>query len=598
CYGAPQTIWQDPNNPDNVHAVFVHVYGTDYISRHVGYFFSSDGGMNWGFLGDIEQNMSSHFPSISGFDNGKEVICLGVTGNRTKLFIDLFPGAGSFEEFDVPNSDFTMWPKMVAVNNDNVVFSASINNESMTNTFDYSSQKFSGYVSYLSQPSQREAFAKSNSGEVGLVYVGSVNSVDRFNGYFRKSTDYGITWAGRQLIWDYDNSDSLGCLRGNGVVYLGEIPVVAFETSPQLQFFTTYPRKPSQIRIWSPNINGGVPVIAADSSIIPFYPDKKANTADWDFVPICRPVIGKSSSGDVLILTFSATTGDYAGIDSNTYYASWITFSTDGGATWFNHQKITPETPLRDWRFICVSPTNNVNNNILTAQMVCVSDTTPGVTTFGAPWGDAELVGIRHTTNLNSGIPISPRLISPSHNSSVTSLTPLMNWNDVSNASSYEIIIGADEQFTNVVFNQQNITSSEIIIPSNALNINTNYYWKVNAANSNGTSIWTPTRIFSTNVTAIQQTGSEIPLKFNLSNNYPNPFNPDTKINFSIPTAQNTILKVYDALGKEIATLVNERLSAGNYSVSFNAANLNSGIYFYTLGADNFRETKKMLLVK
>jgi hypothetical protein len=89
-----------------------------------------------------------------------------------------------------------------------------------------------------------------------------------------------------------------------------------------------------------------------------------------------------------------------------------------------------------------------------------------------------------------------------------------------------------------------------------------------------------------------------VPVMFELSQNYPNPFNPKTVINFSIPEAGNVILKVYNSLGQEVATLLNEYKAASNYKVDFNASNLSSGVYFYTLEANNFKLTKKMVLIK
>lgn len=80
--------------------------------------------------------------------------------------------------------------------------------------------------------------------------------------------------------------------------------------------------------------------------------------------------------------------------------------------------------------------------------------------------------------------------------------------------------------------------------------------------------------------------------------NYPNPFNPSTIISYSIPAAQKVTIKVYDILGNEITTLVNEVKTAGNHQVSFNAGSLASGIYIYTFQADNFTASKKMLLIK
>jgi hypothetical protein len=88
------------------------------------------------------------------------------------------------------------------------------------------------------------------------------------------------------------------------------------------------------------------------------------------------------------------------------------------------------------------------------------------------------------------------------------------------------------------------------------------------------------------------------PLVFSLSQNYPNPFNPSTKINYSIPQSSNVVIKVFDILGNEVATLVNEQKPAGSYEIEFNATNFPSGVYCYQLKAGTFIETKKMLLVK
>ncbi|MDA3859933.1 MAG: phospholipase D-like domain-containing protein [Melioribacteraceae bacterium] len=96
-----------------------------------------------------------------------------------------------------------------------------------------------------------------------------------------------------------------------------------------------------------------------------------------------------------------------------------------------------------------------------------------------------------------------------------------------------------------------------------------------------------------------------IPIEFVLEQNYPNPFNPSTTINYSIPvgnwlaqSSTNVALKVYDILGRNVATLVNQEQSPGNYSVKFNASNLTSGIYFYKLQSGSFSEIKKMILMK
>ncbi|MFA7362169.1 MAG: T9SS type A sorting domain-containing protein [Candidatus Kapaibacterium sp.] len=99
-------------------------------------------------------------------------------------------------------------------------------------------------------------------------------------------------------------------------------------------------------------------------------------------------------------------------------------------------------------------------------------------------------------------------------------------------------------------------------------------------------------------VTEINQNSTEIPSVYSLSQNYPNPFNPSTKINFSLPKQGLVTLKIYDILGREVRTLVNEIKAAGNYTVDFNASEYSSGVYFYRLQSQGFTDIKKMMLIK
>ena len=88
------------------------------------------------------------------------------------------------------------------------------------------------------------------------------------------------------------------------------------------------------------------------------------------------------------------------------------------------------------------------------------------------------------------------------------------------------------------------------------------------------------------------------PGDFELKQNYPNPFNPSTSIQYAVGRQQFIVLKVYDVLGDEIATLVNEEKSAGTYEIKFDASVLTSGVYFYSLEAGSFIETKKMIFLR
>ena len=104
----------------------------------------------------------------------------------------------------------------------------------------------------------------------------------------------------------------------------------------------------------------------------------------------------------------------------------------------------------------------------------------------------------------------------------------------------------------------------------------------------------------SLNPVNIRNVTKFLPLAYSLKQNYPNPFNPETKINFQIPVSGFVNLKVFDVTGKEIATLVNQNLSAGTYKVNFPAVkyNLSSGIYFYKITVNGYSEIKKMMLIK
>lgn len=149
---------------------------------------------------------------------------------------------------------------------------------------------------------------------------------------------------------------------------------------------------------------------------------------------------------------------------------------------------------------------------------------------------------------------------------------------------------GADTRLTNSAGDSR---GASVCLSGNAVNVlwydgrsgNNEIYYKRN-----------PTG----NPTGVELISSEIPVKFSLSQNYPNPFNPKTKIRFEISSSSSahTYLSVYDMLGREIATLVNEELEPGTYEVNWNASDFPSGVYFYSLSAGEFSETRKMILLK
>lgn len=99
-------------------------------------------------------------------------------------------------------------------------------------------------------------------------------------------------------------------------------------------------------------------------------------------------------------------------------------------------------------------------------------------------------------------------------------------------------------------------------------------------------------------IVSVEKIDVDIPTNFELSQNYPNPFNPTTTVNFAIANESNVKIVVFDALGQQVAVLVNDFVPAGNYQLSWDASSFTSGIYFYSMQADNFVQTKKMILLK
>ncbi len=128
--------------------------------------------------------------------------------------------------------------------------------------------------------------------------------------------------------------------------------------------------------------------------------------------------------------------------------------------------------------------------------------------------------------------------------------------------------------------------------------LNNNIYFNVHTAANPGGEIRGQARTGSLVLTSVAPVSSTVPEEFRVSQNYPNPFNPSTTIRVDIPQASKVKIIVFNILGKEVATIVNEELKPGGYDVKWDGTNIASGTYFYTMRAGNFVQTRKMLLLK
>jgi hypothetical protein len=204
--------------------------------------------------------------------------------------------------------------------------------------------------------------------------------------------------------------------------------------------------------------------------------------------------------------------------------------------------------------------------------------------------------------------PPPPVLVSPPNGSYNQPSTVRFTWNKSLYAVTDRLQVASDSLFTMIVVNDSTIADSTILVAN--LTVNRYYWWRVNAKNAVGISPYSASWKFGTFFVGVVQIGSDIPTEFHLSNNYPNPFNPTTKIRFDIPKtplsfgegyapeARGVRLVIYDILGSEVTTLIDGQLKPGTYEVDWDASAYPSGVYFYRLQAGDYTMTKKGLLIK
>ncbi len=209
------------------------------------------------------------------------------------------------------------------------------------------------------------------------------------------------------------------------------------------------------------------------------------------------------------------------------------------------------------------------------------------------PWS------LRRSFSSTLATPVAPSLVSPLNNATGVPLNALLQWDSVSNASSYRARIATDSAFTNVVFDSGGITQRPVTVPNGRLQSNTRYFWEVSGSNSCVSGAYSVIRSFRTiDLTGIVTNNGNVPKVYKLYDNYPNPFNPETVIKFDIPTASDVTILIYDVTGKEAARIADGKLEAGSYSYSWNAANYPSGIYFISMRTEKYFSARKMALLK
>ena len=204
---------------------------------------------------------------------------------------------------------------------------------------------------------------------------------------------------------------------------------------------------------------------------------------------------------------------------------------------------------------------------------------------------------------INESAPAAPNLVSPIHGATNVAQPVTLDWDDVSGAVEYHVQVDDYFEFETPDIDEVT-TESEYEVYG--LLPETRYYWRVQTRSLCPWGEWsTSYRDFTTDdqteVVEVESPG--LPEKFQMSQNYPNPFNPDTRIEFAIPRSSHVKIDIYNIVGAHVRTLVDEYMTAGYKSVTFDSkdnsgSTLSSGIYVYRIAAEDFTDSKKMILLK
>jgi hypothetical protein len=321
-----------------------------------------------------------------------------------------------------------------------------------------------------------------------------------------------------------------------------------------------------------------------------------ANTNDTDFVRVPNPdKSGINTSDYCMRLTVAADADPWAGAYNNKITPFTIS-AANAMVTIMVYKDVTSRFDLK------LEPPNvdHFDSNMVSGQWVQLTyDYTSDIGTESKtltlipdfPSTSRTAGSVTYIDNIHFGdnnVPVE--LVS--FTASVVNNQVHLSWNTASekNNSGFEVLRSTDSKlFTKIGFVHGNGTSSESKVYTYVdKNVSGTMYYKLKQIDFDGTYKYSKTVVAS----------SSKPVEFSLSQNYPNPFNPTTTISYSIPTDNFVSLKVYNVLGNEVATLVNGQITSGAHNINFNASNLASGVYYYTIKTGNFTSTKKLMLLK
>jgi len=418
-------LWQDPNNPDNMHAVTMYNDGGLTGTRMTSYIFSSDRGTTWSIIGDVP-SVRSGFSTIDGFSDGTALISchtadpeVPTTNTRSQCYKDAAPGLGSFSRLTHPGTNLYIWGRVIPTKDltqtNKFLMISSLNGGGdsvfMTRCTDVSSSPGT-WTNWVNLPNvnnaEKHPMARGTDGRIGLAYVQG----DSSNVWFMESTNGGTTFTSPLKIfqwnpsWHVYGTDSIFAdyapWTSLDIAYKGNTPVVVFEGILQSTPGSANNGVESKVLFWSSTLPGSDPyrsVTVADTNTVPFHPFIGLQYND---ASMSHPSIGTSADGNAIFVSFMAASGDIDATDSTSFCDSYLYASNNGGLTWPIHARLNPTSPRKDWRYPNLSNWNDNSGTTYHANMVATPGLVAGVFNGSAPASLEDFEFIRATVTFTS----------------------------------------------------------------------------------------------------------------------------------------------------------------------------------------------------
>lgn len=567
----------DPTNHNSIVIGWRQFNTISSSFRQAGYGYTTDGGQTWTFPGVIEPGVFRSDPVLDADNNG--TFYYNSLTNTPEFFCDVFKstdGGATWDNGTFAQGGDKQWMTIDKTNGQGdghiYAFWTSSYSVCYPDFFTRSTNYGASYEDCISIPND-PFWGTLTVGPDGELYVGGSIGFD-----FGVAKSTNAKNPLQTIIWDQATVVDLGgdLSFGGGPNpggLLGQTSI-AVDTSGGLYHGNVYllasvepfsSSDPLNV-MFARSTDGG----ATWSSAIKVNDDPGTTAYQW-FGTMSASPTGRI---DVIWLDTRDNPGTYL---SALYYSN----SKDGGLTWSANQKLSDSfDPHLGWP----------QQNKMGDYFDMISDSTGANLAWAATFNGEQDVYYSYITDTTSTIPVE--LISFS--AAVDDNVVVLNWSTATelNNLGFEIERSSDRiDWRTIGFNEGAGTSSELRRYTYTDHLSdielSKLYYRLKQIDFNGNFEYS-------NVVEVEV----LPSVFSLSQNYPNPFNPVTNIHYTISGRQFVTLKVYDVLGNEVVSLVNGEQSAGKYEVKFNASEVGSGVYFYTLRAGEFVQTNKMILMK